>query len=138
METERTPYIFNTFKLNSADDNCTMSTCRLEYGQNVFYPELEYDSDSKIRIFNDLMNYSYRKNDYNSGTLLNIANYTKLYGLIYFDLSYQKENITRDPKQLIFHYRLNSVPTENIRAYSIVFYRTEVIIDKIGNELMIV
>ena len=138
MEYERTPYIFNTFKLNSADNNCTISTCRLEYGQNTFYPELEYDSDSKIRIFNDLMNYSYRKNDYNSGTLLNISNFTKLYGLIYFDLSYQKENITRDPKQLIFHYRLNTVPTENIRAYSIVFYRTEVIIDKIGNELMIV
>ena len=30
-----------------------------------FYPETEYDSDSKVRIFNDLMAYAMRKNDYN-------------------------------------------------------------------------
>ena len=26
------------------------------------YPELEYESDSKVRIFNDLMSYATRKN----------------------------------------------------------------------------
>jgi len=49
-ESERAPYIYDTFKLNSADGNSTLSSCRLEYGNNVFYPELEYDGDSKIRI----------------------------------------------------------------------------------------
>ena len=137
-ETQRSPYLFDTFKLNNADDASSLSSCRLEYGNNTFYPELEYDSDSKIRIFNDLMSYSFRKNDYNSGTQLNIANFTSLYGLIYFDLSYQKENITRDPKQLILHYRLNVAPTANVRAHSIVFYRSEVVVKSIGNELMIV
>ena len=137
-EAERSPYLYDTFKLNSGDANSSLSNCRLEYGNNTFYPELEYDADSKIRIFNDLMSYSYRKNDYNSGTQLNIANFTSLYGLIYFDLSYQKENITRDPKQLILHYRLNAAPTANIRAHSIVFYRSEVVVKTVGNELMIV
>ena len=78
--------------------------CRLEYGNGVFYPETEYDSESKVRIFNDLMSYAMRKNDYNTGTQLNLANYNSLYGLIYFDLSYQAEKVTRDPKQLIFRY----------------------------------
>ena len=41
------------------------------------------------RIFSDLMIYSWKKNDYNIGTQLNIANFKSLYGLIYFDLSYQ-------------------------------------------------
>ena len=137
-ESERTPYIFDTFKLNTADANSSISSCRLEYGNNVFYPELEFDADSKIRIFNDLMAYAFRKNDYNTGTQLNLSNFTALYGLVYFDLTYQKEVVTRDPKQLILHYRLNLAPTADVRAHSIVFHETEVIVKTIGNELMIV
>ena len=137
-ESERTPYILDTFKLNAADANSSLSSCRLEYGNNVFYPELEYDGDSKIRIFNDLMSYGFRKNDYNTGTQLNLHNFTSLYGLIYFDLTFQKENVTRDPKQLILHYRLNAAPAANVRAHSIVFYESEVVVKTVGNELMIV
>jgi len=80
-ESERTPYIFDTFKLNAADANSSLSSIRLEYGNNVFYPELEYDGDSKVRVFNDLMSYASRKNDYNTGTQLNLTNFTSLYGL---------------------------------------------------------
>ena len=137
-ESERSPYLYDTFKLNADNNNSSLSSCRLEYGNNTFYPELEYDTDSKIRIFNDLMSYAFRKNDYNSGTQLNLSNFTSLYGLIYFDLSYQKEVVTRDPKQLILHYRINAAPAANVRAHSIVFYKSEVVVKSIGNELMIV
>ena len=137
-ESERTPYIFDTFKLNSADANSSLTSCRLEYGNSTFYPELEYDADSKVRIFNDLMSYAFRKNDLNTGTQLNIHNFTSLYGLVYFDLTYQKEAVTRDPKQLILNYRLNTAPTANVRAHAIVFYESEVIVNKVGNELMMV
>ena len=37
-ESERTPYLFDTFKLNAADANSSLSSCRLEYGNNVFFP----------------------------------------------------------------------------------------------------
>ena len=137
-ESERSPYLFDTFQLNADNNNSSLSSCRLEYGNNTFYPELEYDTDSKIRIFNDLMSYAFRKNDYNSGTQLNSSNFTSLYGLIYFDLSYQKEVVTRDPKQLILHYRINVAPAANVRAHSIVLYKSEVVVKSIGNELMIV
>ena len=55
------PSIFDTFKLNAGDANRNLLNCRLEYGKGVFYPELDYDSDSKARIFSDLMNYSWEK-----------------------------------------------------------------------------
>ena len=86
------------------------------------------------------MSYAFRKNDYNSGTQLNVSNFSSLYGLIYFDLTYQKEVVqgTRDPKQLILHYGLNVAPTANVRAHSIVFYESEVVVKTVGNELMIV
>ena len=96
------PYIFDTYKLNAADANSSLTTCRLEYGNGIFYPENEYDSESKVRIFNDLMSYSDKRTDYNSGTQLNLSNYDDLFPIIYFDLSYQADKVTRDPNQLIF------------------------------------
>ena len=132
------PYHFDTYKLNAANNNSYLTTCRLEYGNGVFYPETEYDSESKVRIYNDLMSYGMRKNNYNSGTQLNIANYNSLYSIIYFDLSYQTDKVTRDPKQLIFRYKLNANSAVPFNVHAIVLYEEEVIIDKVGNELVIV
>ena len=94
------PYIFDTFKLNDNNNNSSLTTCRLEYGNGTFYPEYSYESDSKSRIFSDLMNYSWKKNDYNTGTQLSVTNFSTLYPLIYFDLTYQEDRPTRDPKKL--------------------------------------
>ena len=132
------PYHLDTYKLNADNNNSYLTTCRLEYGNGVFYPETEYDSESKVRIYNDLMSYGMRKNNYNSGTQLNIANYNSLYSIIYFDLSYQTDKVTRDPKQLIFRYKLNANSTAAFNVHAIVLYEEEVIIDKVGNELVIV
>ena len=135
------PYEFDTFNINADRGNGSyLTTCRLEYGNGVFYPETEYDSESKVRIFNDLMSYAMRKNDYNTGTQLNLANYNSLYSLIYFDLSYQAEKVTRDPKQLIFRYKLNANSADDspFNVHAIVLYEEIVVIDKIGNELVIV
>ena len=135
---EANPYIFDTFKLNADNNNSSISTCRLEYGNGIFYPESEYDSESKVRIFNDLMSYAMRRNDYNTGTKLNTSNYNSLYSIIYFDLSYQAERVTRDPKQLIFRYKLTADSAAPFRVHAIVLYKEEVVIDKVGNELVIV
>ena len=132
---ETTPYKMDTFSLEGDE---YLSNCRLEYGNGVFYPETEYDSESKSRIFNDVMAYAMRKNDYNTGTQLNTANYNSLYPLIYFDLTYQSEKVTRDPKQLIFRYRLSANPGENFAVHAVVLYEEILKIDKIGNELVIV
>ena len=137
-ESERSPYIFDTFKLNAANNNSSLASCRLEYGNGVFYPESGYDANSKIRIFDDLTKYSYRVNDYNTGTQVTLSNFTSLYGLIYFDLTYQQETVSRDPKQLIFNFKLNTAPTANVKAHAIVFYESEVVVNKFGNDLMIV
>ena len=134
-QAENSPYTMNTFSLPGG---ASLSNCRLEYGNGVFYPETEYDSDSKVRIFNDVMAYAMRKNDYNTGTQLNTANYNSLYPLIYFDLTYQSEKVTRDPKQLIFRYRLTANTDQNFAVHAVVLYEEILKIDKIGNELVIV
>ena len=132
------PYIYDTFKLNAADANCKLLSCRLEYGNGVFYPELDYDEESKSRIFSDLMNYSWKKNDYNTGTQLNVSNWESLYPLLYFDLSYQAEQVSRDPKQLVLRYRINQASAADFQLHAIVLYEQDVVIDKVGDQLVIV
>ena len=34
---EENPYIFDTFKLNAADNDSSIATCRLEYGNGTFF-----------------------------------------------------------------------------------------------------
>ena len=67
-----------------------------------------------------------RKNDYNSGTQLNLSNYDSLYPLIFL--------VTRDPKQLTFRYRLSANAKENFSVHAVVLYEEQIAIDKIGNE----
>ena len=132
------PYIFDTFKLNAADNDSTISTCRLEYGNGTFYPEYAYESDSKSRIFSDLMNYSWKKDDYNTGTQLNIANFTSLYLLIYFDLTSGEEKPTRDPKKLNLKFMVNTAAAADFRLHAIVLYEEDIVVDKMGDQLVIV
>ena len=130
-------YLFDTYKINAGDAASYFSSCRLEYGNGIFYPEVEYDSDSKVRIFNDLISYAHKKNDYNSGTQLNLSNYNELFPLIYFDLTFQAERVTRDPNQLIFRYKLNTNSTDAFQVHAIVLYKETIVINKVGNELVI-
>ena len=127
------PYICDTFKLNAADDNSTIATSCLEYGNGTFYPEYAYESDSKSRIFSDLMNYSWKKNDYNTDTQLNIANFTRLHPLIYFDLTYGEEKRTRDPKKLNLKFTVNQAATADFRLDVIVLYEEDIVVDKMGD-----
>ena len=99
-----------------------------------FFSELEYDSVSKVRIFNDLMSYAMRKNDYNSGTQLNLSNFDSLYPLIFFDLSFQMK-VTRDPKQLTFRYRLSANANQNFSVHAVVYMKKKLLLIKLEMNL---
>ena len=81
-----------------------------------------------------------RKNSYNSGTQLNLINYNSLYPIIYFDLSFQTDKVTRDPKQLIFRYKINAntLQADAFNVHAVVLYKETIVINKVGNELIIV
>ena len=133
------PYIFDTFTVDAAGNAaCRLSTCRLQAGANEFIPELEYASEFKERILRDVSNFRYRANDYNTGTQLNIANYETLYPLIFFDLRADKTNLTNDPQQLVFHYRLSQAAGADYTIYAIVLNEEEMIVDKVGGEIVVV
>jgi len=114
-----------------------LDTCRLQYGTK-FFPELDYDHDFKIRILNDLINFRYRKNDYNTGVQLQLANFEKLYPIIYFDLR-TTESVTGDAKKLEFHYRLNEAANaQDYTIFTFILSEKECVLKQIGHELVVV
>ena len=130
------PYLFDTFDLDG-DDSAKLSTCRLEYG-TTFYPEVEYDEDNANQIYLDLIDFRYRKNDYNSGTQLQDNNFSTLYPIIYFDLRSTKPSMTGDPKKLAFHYKLNEAANaHDYTIYAAVLNEKEFVIKQLGNELVV-
>jgi len=64
------------------------------------------------------MAYSWKENDYNTGTQLNVHNYASLYSLIYFNLTYQAESATRHSKKLLFKYSINQASTVDYQVRS--------------------
>ena len=86
---------------------------------------------------NDLINFRYRKNDYNTGVQLQIANFDKLYPIIYFDLRNIEESVAGDPKKLEFHYKLNEVANaQDYMIFALVLNEEEFVLKQIGNELV--
>ena len=132
------PYFFDTFDI-TGDNSAKLATCRLQYGTSQYYPELDYDENFKLRILNDLMNYRYRKNDYNTGVQLQPNNFETLYPIVYFDLRENKDNMTNDPKQMVFHYRLNEAANaQDCTIYAGILYESELVLRRVGNELVMV
>ena len=132
------PYFFDTFDIDG-DNSAKLATCRLQYGTSQYYPELDYDENFKLRILNDLMNYRYRKNDYNTGVQLQPNNFETLYPIVYFDLRENKDNMTNDPKQMVFHYKLNEAANaQDYTIYAGILYESELVLRRVGNELVMV
>jgi len=84
------------------------------------------------------MAYSWKENDYNTGTQVNVHNYESLYPLSYFNLTYQADSATRDPKKLLFKYTINQASTVNYQVHAIILYEEEVFVDKVADKLLIV
>ena len=132
-------YIFDTFKLNAADDNCHVQSVRLAVDNGIYYPEIEYSYDNIVRILKAVNNYAYKQNDKNTCSLSNLKNFKDLYGMLFFNISYKNEtdNITNDPKEIILNYKLSAASTDPYTIYSIVLYEQTVKVIILGSELIL-
>ena len=81
---EHNPHILDTFKVNADNNDCSLSAARLQGGNGAYYQELEYS----VRIYRDVINYVHKQNDKNTGSLLTRSNFDKLFGFLYFNLTY--------------------------------------------------
>ena len=69
-----------------------------------------------------------------------MSNYNSLYPIIFFDLSYQEEKVTNDPKKLNIEYELsaNSADNSPFNVHAIVLYDKTLVANIVKNEIVLV
>ena len=94
---ERNIFTFKTFAIGA--NNRYFSKAQLEINNSVYYPQLDLTTDEESRLYRALMSYNSAYNDFLSGPLIDRVNFKNLFGILYFDLRNQEDDL----KDSLFH-----------------------------------
>ena len=119
----------NIFKFDTFDmggNHSSFTRARLEVNNSVFYPQLDYNAVTEFsRLYRSLMNFNSSYNNMETGTLIDISNFRNLFGLIYFDLRNQEEDLKDSTVSLTFRYELSAALDAQMQINSLVLYEHE-------------
>ena len=111
---EHNIFTFNTFSIGA--NQRYFSKAQLEVNSSMHYPQLEMTAQEESRLYRALMSFNSGYNDFLSGPLIDRANFRNLFGMIYFDLRNQEEDVKDSVVSLTFRYELNGA---NPTAYTL-------------------
>ena len=126
-----------TFGLNKVGGNRGFARAQLEINNSMYYPQLEFSSTSESRLYRALMSYSSAYNDVLSGPIIDRTNFKNLFGLLYFDLRNQSEDIKDSVVALTFRYQLTGNPAGNYTLNALVLHEKEIELYTASGKLLI-
>ena len=130
------PFIYDTF--GNLPNNANVSRCYLEVGNGNEYPDFHYKPSTDLtRVFRGLLGYVHANNDFQGGTILDMASYKKVYPIIYFDLTKQKMDIKDGVTKLAFHFELSANPNADYNFYALVLHEREAEIKQEDGKLLL-
>ena len=83
--------LFDTFSIE-ANNRC-FSKAQLEVNNSIYYPQLEMTANEESRLYRALMSFNSEYNGFLSGPLIDRLNFKNLFGMIYFDLRNQEDDV---------------------------------------------
>ena len=84
-----------------------------------------------------MLEYIHAHNDFQGGTILDMASYKKVYPIIYFDLTKQKLDIKDGVTKLAFHFELTANPDADYNIYALVLHEREAEIKQEDGKLLL-
>ena len=117
--------IFN-FGLSTIGNDQSFAKAQLEINNSNYYPQLDFSSVSKTRLYRALMTYSSAYNDYLSGPLIDPDLFDKTFGVLYFDLRNQEDDLKESTFALTLRYQLNGIPAANYTLNALVLSESEI------------
>ena len=130
------PFIYDTF--GNLPNNANVSRCYLEVGNGNEYPDFHYKPSTDLtRVFRGLLGYVHANNDFQGGTILDMASYKRVHPIIYFDLTKQKMNIKDGVTKLAFHFELSANPNADYNFYALVLHEREAEIKQEDGKLLL-
>ena len=117
--------------------NRSFIRAQLEINNSMYYPQLEFSSTSESRLYRALMSYSSAYNDVLSGPIIDRLNFKNLFGLLYFDLRNQGEDVKDSVVALTVRYQLNGNPAANYTLNALVLHEKEIELYTASGKLLI-
>ena len=115
-----------TFGISNIGGNRAYARAQLEMNNSMFYPQLEMTSVEESRLYRALMSYSSAYNDFLSGSLIDRTNFKNLFGILYFDLRNQEDDVKDSVVSLTFRYQLTDAPAGNYTLNALVLHEKEI------------
>ena len=132
---EHNIYTFDTFSIGA--NNRYFSRAQLEVNNSIYYPQLEMTSDEESRLYRALLSFNSGYNDFLSGPLIDRAIFKNLFGMIYFDLRNQEEDIKDSVVSLTFRYQLNGNNPTNYTLNALILHEKEIELYTASGKLLI-
>ena len=127
-----------TFKTFSIGANARyFAKAQLEVNNSIYYPQLEMTSQEESRLYRALMAFNSGYNDFLSGPLIDRENFKKLFGIIYFDLRNQEEDVKNSVVSLTFRYELNGANPTGYTLNALVLHEKEIELYTASGKLLV-
>ena len=126
-----------TFGLNKVGGNRGFTRAQLEINNSMYYPQLELSSTEESRLYRALMSYSAAYNDVLSGPVIDRTNFKNLFGILYFDLRNQGDDVKDSVVALTFRYQLTGNPAGNYTLNALVLHEKEIELYTASGKLLI-
>ena len=126
-----------TFGLNKVGGDQGFARAQMEINNSIYYPQLELSSAEESRLYRELMSYSSAYNDVLSGPIIDRTNFKNLFGVLYFDLRNQSEDIKDSVVALTFRYQLTGNPAGNYTLNALVLHEKEIELYTASGKLLI-
>ena len=126
-----------TFGLNRVGGDQGFARAQMEINNSIYYPQLELSSTEESRLYRELMSYSAAYNDVLSGPIIDRTNFKNLFGILYFDLRNQSDDIKDSVVSLNFRYQLTGNPAGNYTLNALVLHEKEIELYTASGKLLI-
>ena len=132
-------FVFDTNSIGA--NNAHFSRAQLVVNNSKYYPELSVNADEKTKLYRALMEYNgtYTQ-DKICGSLINRDNFDKLFGVLYFDLRKQDDDLIDASVTINFNYQLSEAPDAAANQYRInvlILHENEIELAQVGSKLLV-
>ena len=126
-------FAYNTYDV--AGNNVNFVECQLETENGTFYPLQAMRPTTELtKTYDTLMSYCSGNSNYIMNPIVDLKSFKKLYGLLYFTLTYQEEKIKYGTTKLEFNYTLSDTPDAQYVIYALVLCDQNISIDVVDNK----
>ena len=126
-----------TFELDQIGGTQSFARAQLEMNNSMFYPQLEFSSTEESRLYRALMSFSSAYNDVLSGPIIDRTNFKNLFGLLYFYLRNQRDDVKDSVISLTFRYQLTGNPAGNYTLNALILHEKKIELYTSSGKLLI-